>query len=53
MLMAEGVRNGGNRAETKKLLSSADWFDELPMHAVAISDAMLLPDSGRPSITPF
>lgn len=38
------------RADTeKKLLSSSDWFDELPMHAVAMPDAMILPDLGQPA----
>lgn len=35
--------------EGEKLLSSLDWFDELPMHAVAMPDTMILPDLEQPA----
>lgn len=37
-------------ADRKEMFSSPDWFDELPMRAVAMPDTMILPDLGQPAI---
>lgn len=47
---AEGVKEWKQESrDRKRLLSSPDWFDELPIHAVAMPDAMILTDLGQPA----
>ncbi len=50
MHKTEGVKEWkqGSR-DRKKLHSSPDWFDELPMHTVVMPEAMILPDFGQPA----
>lgn len=50
MYKTEGMKEWKQKnRDRKKLLSSPNWFDELPMQAVVMPDAMILPDLGQPA----
>lgn len=49
-MKADGMKEWKHESKDRKtVLSSPDWFDELPIQAVVMPDAMILPDLGQPA----
>lgn len=49
-MKADGMKEWKYESKDRKtVLSSPDWFDELPIQAVVMPDAMILPDLGQPA----